>query len=1263
MKGSARPSRRRGARAGALALLSVLLGAGRAEALRPALRTYGVADGLKYSQVFCVAEDRDGMIWAGTSYGVSRYDGRRFSSLTSREGLPHDSVSALAVTADGTVWAATQEGLARIAPAAGPLGEPRVVPLAPGAREPGFKPLHLVASGDDLWAGDGSRVELLSGGKLRPVPLPDGFGPRVAALGPAEADGCWAGSAAGLARLSPTGGAKVLPLPPELGAPVSIARDGEGLVVLLRSALARLDGEGRLADLLARIPTGAEPNGLARLGDGWAVATEAAGLLLVRDGREPEWIGPAEGLPAATISGAAVDRNGILWLASEAGLVKVFDLDLRSIPSRLPELGGMVFAAAPGPEGRIWVGHTEGLSEVEGGRIRRVPLAAADAAVWALLPLPGGELLAGTPRGLVHVSAGGARPLPELPVAGRRRVFGLAREKDGTIWATTIDGIVRFRWDERARAPVDAVPVRDVGGEPVGEARAIAPGADGGLWIGTDGKGLLHREAGRFRRVGGESGLPTPYCRVVLETAKGLLVGTDRGLFRLEGGRARPIESVNRFLDDPWVAALAEAGGAVWLATSYSVFRIVDDVVVEKLDHASGLVGASTTAEGGLAPLPDGRIAVGMEGGLSFVDASRSRRGPPPPAVAVSGAVDGDGRPLPPGRRVPFDAATVTFAFRSPTFFSEERTLFSERLLPLESDFSPPHSEARARYSGLDPGSYTLEVRALAASGLRSPRPARFHFAVAPPWWGTPWARGGIALLLAAVVGFVVRLRTRSLRRRAAELEERVQERTRELSEANRRLEQAQARIAQLLETRADAQLDPSAWAETVGPELARALGVDAVGVFSFDEDGTVNRLSGSGVIAPRPADAEESEAGAFLPPGAGALFPARGASGELLGAVVVPEGAAWDEVRRRLVAGFAHQLGGALEIRRVRSRLADAESARDSARAAMERKGVVPAAVCRACRRVVAGSNRCPDDGTLLDPQLLPSVVRDRYRLVQLLGEGGMGTVFAAKDLRLPREVAIKIVRPDRMADAGMRPRFLREAGTLARLSHPGVTSLFDVGELPDGALFLVMERLRGRDLGSLLAAEGRGAPVEVAEVARQASAALAAAHRAGVVHRDVKPENLVLSLERGRLLVKVVDFGLAREASQERGLTRTGMIVGTPAYMAPEQVAGEEVSAATDLYGLAAVLWEALTGVRLVRADAVGAIFSEILTSPPEAPSLHRPGLPAEVDAELLAALAKSPAGRPADLEEWGRRLAARLEELPADEPGWRGGLLAEA
>jgi ligand-binding sensor domain-containing protein len=1248
----------RGARGGAVALAVAILGAGLAEASRPALRIYGVADGLKYSQVFCVAEDRDGMIWVGTSYGVSRYDGRRFESLTSREGLPHDSVSALAMAADGTVWAATQEGLARIAPAAGALGEPRVVPLPAAIRGiASLRPRLLAPSPAALWLGDGTRILRLAEGQTEEIPFPEGFGPTVLALGPATDETCWAGSAGGLVLLSRSGTKSALmPIPPALGLPVAFAPVRDDLYILLKRGLVRLEGRNGPFKVVVEIPLEAGPNGLVKLVDGWAIPTEASGLLLVREGREPEWIGPDQGLPSASVSGAIVDRSGILWLATEAGLVKIFDLDLRSIPSRLPDLGGMVFTVAPAPGGRLWVGHTDGVSVVSGNTVRRIPLGAAEAAVWAILPMGGESFLAGTPRGVIHVSATGVRRFPDLPLAGRGRVFDLAHGRDDTIWATTVDGVVRFSWDARRLEPRNPIPTTTLAGEPLGEARAIAVEADGTAWIGTDGQGVVRWNGEGFTRIGAAAGLPGGSSRVVLPTPGGLLIGTDRGLFRLEGGRVLPVDAVNRALDDPWIAALAEAGGDLWVATSYSVLRVRDGVVVERLDRGTGLVGSSTTAESCLTPLPGDRLAVGMDGGLSLVDAGRPPRTPPPPAIAIAGVIDASGNAVRPGRGVLAGLASLTFALRSPSFFSEERTLFSERLLPLETEFSPPHTEPRARYAGLAPGRYTLEAQAFASSGLRSPRPARFHFTVEPPWWGTVWTRGAmLALLLAAVVA-VVRLRTRGLRRRAAVLETRVEERTRELTETNERLEEAQARITHLLESRPEAQLDPASWASTVATELARSLGVPSLGVFGFDEGGNAVCLAGEGVPPPTRSEAEAAAPGAFLSNGDAALFPARGASGELLGAVAVPAGATWDESRRRLLAGFAHQLGGALEIRIVRRRLAESESARETARAAMKSRGVIPAAVCPRCRRVLSEVARCPDDGTPLDAsRLLPAVIRDRYRLLSVLGEGGMGTVFLAEDLRLPREVAIKIVRLDLHADPGIRLRFVREANTLARLSHPGVTALFDAGELDDGSLFLVMERLRGRDLGSVLASEGRGTPGEVAELARQAGAALAAAHRAGVVHRDVKPENLVLTWEGEHLRVKVVDFGLAQAPEAGRALTRTGMVVGTPAYMAPEQVQDEELSAATDLYALSAVVWEALTGVRLVKAEGVGGIFHEILSTEPSPPSVIRPGLPHEVDELVLSALAKASGERPSDAQEWGRRVAAALAGVAPTERGW--------
>lgn len=1248
------PTRPRSRAVALFAALVLVVAARGALAQRPALRVYGVADGLKYAQSFCVAPDEEGTIWVGTSYGVSRYDGKTFSSLTARDGLPHDSVHGLAAGSGGIVWALTQEGLARIGVGAGPLGEPRVVPLPPALRPFGTRRLSaLAARGEVLWLAGGRRVSHFRGGALRESLLPEGTA-EVRGLLPTGDDACVVLTRSEMLVVSGDGPAAHVALPAELGEGAALAAEPGGFLVLGSRGLASLrSGESRIESIRA-LPPESVPVALAAFEAGVAVATEASGLLVVRADGETEAIGPEKGLPSATVSGVAVDRDGILWLATEGGLVKLFDLSLRSIPSRPPELGEMVLSVAPGGEGRLWIGHSDGLSILERDSIRRVRIGGGEPSAWALLALDDGEVLAGTTRGLVHVSSHGAKRFPKLPLAGTGRVFGLARGPAGEVWASTLSGVVRFRWKEGG--PTGAVATTSVGGAPFGEARGVSVGPDGSVWFGTDGAGVVRYRDGRFERFGVGAGLPTGIARVVLARPQGTWIGTDRGAFLLAGGRVQPLAAVNAALDDPWVSSIAEAGGDVWVGSSYSVFRVQGERVVERIDRSSGLAGASLSAEGSLSPLPDGRLAIATVGGLSLLGLGRSHRPPPAPAVTIAGAIDAEGRPVIPGRSIAHADASVTFAFRSATFVAEERTLFAERLLPLEAEFSRLHAEPRARYAGLPAGRYTLEVKAIAASGLESARPARLHFVVEPPWWGTLLARAALAAILLASVAAVVAVRTRSLRRQAAALEARVEERTRALSEANARLEEAQARIAQLLESRPEAQLDPAAWASTVAGELARLLGVSSVGVFAFEEAGSVTRLAGDNVAAPRREDADGAAPGADLAPGEAALFPAKGASGEPLGAVAVPEGAAWDEPRRRLLAGFAHQLGGALEIRRVRRRLAEAEAARETAREAMKGRGIAPAAVCPRCRRVFAEASRCPDDGAPLDAsRLLPAVANERYRLVSVLGEGGMGTVYLAEDLRLPREVAIKVVRLDLSADPGIRLRFVREANTLARLSHPGVTALFDAGELDDGSLFLVMERLDGANLATFLARDGRGSPAQVGQLARQAGSALAAAHHAGVVHRDVKPENLVLSSASGSLRVKVVDFGLARAEEAGRGLTRTGTIVGTPAFMAPEQVADGELTAATDVYALAAVVWEALTGQRLVQAEAVGAIFTEILNAPAPPPSRFRPFLPATVDELLCAALAKEPSERPADVEEWGRRVADALEGLRPEGPGW--------
>jgi eukaryotic-like serine/threonine-protein kinase len=259
--------------------------------------------------------------------------------------------------------------------------------------------------------------------------------------------------------------------------------------------------------------------------------------------------------------------------------------------------------------------------------------------------------------------------------------------------------------------------------------------------------------------------------------------------------------------------------------------------------------------------------------------------------------------------------------------------------------------------------------------------------------------------------------------------------------------------------------------------------------------------------------------------------------------------------------------------------------------------------------------------------------VLADKYRVERMLGRGGMGEVFEALHVELGHRVAIKVLRHTAPTAA---TRFLREAQTCARLLSHHIPRVFDLGRLPGGAPYIVMERLSGEDLARLVA---RG-PLTVADAAsyvHQACAGLREAHAAGVVHRDLKPANLFLVARRGApALVKVLDFGVSKstpllgsEASQR--LTSTGIVLGSPAYMSPEQIrAHEDVDARTDIWSLGAVLYELVTGKTPFRAATLSALSVAIVTETPAAPSTLRPGLPVAFDRVVLQCLEKDRAMR---------------------------------
>jgi eukaryotic-like serine/threonine-protein kinase len=274
-----------------------------------------------------------------------------------------------------------------------------------------------------------------------------------------------------------------------------------------------------------------------------------------------------------------------------------------------------------------------------------------------------------------------------------------------------------------------------------------------------------------------------------------------------------------------------------------------------------------------------------------------------------------------------------------------------------------------------------------------------------------------------------------------------------------------------------------------------------------------------------------------------------------------------------------------------------------------------------------------------------------NNYELKELLGEGGMGAVYVAEHPVLGRRVAIKILRRDLVQDSKLVGRFLNEARAADAIRHPNIVQVNDVGLLPDGLPYIVMELLEGQTLGSRINAAGHLSVGEALAFAGQAAGAVAAAHAEGIVHRDLKPDNLFLVADpvaAGGQRVKVLDFGIAKLRAELGGSdlrTKTGAVMGTPAYMSPEQCLGRsgDVDHRTDVYALGVILFEMLCGSPPFVGEGFGEVLVMHMTQPPPTPSTINPDIPPALEAVIMRALAKRKEDRFATMDEMNQALAA--------------------
>jgi serine/threonine-protein kinase len=302
-----------------------------------------------------------------------------------------------------------------------------------------------------------------------------------------------------------------------------------------------------------------------------------------------------------------------------------------------------------------------------------------------------------------------------------------------------------------------------------------------------------------------------------------------------------------------------------------------------------------------------------------------------------------------------------------------------------------------------------------------------------------------------------------------------------------------------------------------------------------------------------------------------------------------------------------------------------------------------------------------CPADGSPLrlqspDDPLIGQMVAERYQILSLIGEGGMGRVYLAEHVRMGRRSAVKVINPALATTADAISRFNREAANACKINHPNVAQVYDFGEMADGTLYLAMEYIDGETLDSIVAREGSLTPARAAQITKQVADALFAAHHLGIIHRDLKPENVMIARHLdGSDWVKVVDFGIAKTVQRDgmeggsQTVTTAGVSLGTPEYMSPEQLAGERLDHRTDIYSLGLVLFNMLTGELPYPKLTSKETLVRRLTSPPRTLAEVRPDVawPRALQDVLNRALTPEVKDRYENVGEFGRAVVRAVDE----------------
>ena len=1227
---------------------------------------WNIDKGLPNSAINDIAQTPDGYLWLATSGGLIRFDGvhfKTFDSSVSAE-IPTAQCYPLLITRDGTLWIGTySKGLL-----AYKNGKFRRYTSKDGLSDERIVEIYEDRSGN-LWLGTPTGVIRMRNNQFTSYGSKEGLPENIWSIYEDHNGLLWAGSiGGGVFQLENNRFVPFLPIT-EKGIYCFLEDSKNNFWIGTISGLYRITNENIKKYSTPDLPSEKVINLLEdRKGNVWI--TTIKGLARFRQDTFERFT-PTNGFPGEFAGALYEDAEENLWIGvSDIGIVRLHDGKFITY-SKEEGLAERVVASIHGSkDGSIWLTHKLGIGNLRNEKIENFLFdpKVNRAGTNCVMEDSAGTVWIGTEGGGLHILKDGKIiPFPETgKIVGRTvrnlyedqpgsiwagnyghgvthiengrvtatfgqseglsRVFNFHKDKDGSLLVLTEDGVYRY---QNGRLSV-YIPQKLL----VDNVFTIYRDSDDILWMGSSGGGIKRYAKGKVVGITKNHGLITDIVGNILEDANGIFwITSDKGIFNISK------KELNEF-----------AAGKI------------GRVHCSLYGKADGLRSAECIYGGQPASWksPDGKLWFPTFDGMSMIDPQNIKKNIARPPVKVEEFTVDDKtftaenipQFLEPGRKR-FEFHYTALSFRVP-----ERVKFRYKLEGYDQTWQDADTRRSASYTNLNPGSYRFQVIASNDDGLWNEDGASLSFHLKPFFYQTKWFYGVIILTAFSIAFAAYRVRVRTLKAREEHLMNVVEEKTGELRQANVKLVEAQDRITRLLESQPQAIENIPAWSKSIAKDVAQVIGASSISVWVRENE---NFSSWSGDET-EPIVLEDLQK---APPFATTqtekiVLPVMGGAGEIYGALKISgKTAAWGETEKRLIFGFANQLGSTLEMQKMRK---DLTSVREKMALRIDEfhaKGISTLQVCSHCSRCFDDSAvNCPVDGAALRiPQILPYRIFDRYRMLRFLGQGGTGIVFQAEDEKLHRHVAVKILRKEFPDDPSQQKRWEREARTIARLHHPGIVGLYDIGELDDGAEFLIMEFLEGVDMSRKLRIDGPGTPSQVCQLIQQVGDALTCAHEISVVHRDLKPANLFMTASASNSFqMKVVDFGLAKSLNEEhRSLTMTGVLIGSPSYMSPEQIRGQKVDHRSDLFSFASVVYELLTGTVAFSAQSVPDVLVRILADAPQPLSAHIKDIPSEIQRDFDWAMEKDPQKRPASVMQWVEELVPRLKDLSSPSSGW--------